>query len=152
MPPKFDPNSLTVIFIRTVGGEVSAVSSLAPKIGPLGLSPKKIGEQLSSSTKEWEGLRVTCKLKVQNRQTEVEVVPSAALLLIKGLKEPKRDRKKIKNIKHNGNLSLNYIIKIAKILKSRSFSTNLRGGIREILGTARSLGCLVDKKPPKYHF
>mmetsp|Transcript_10083 Transcript_10083/g.19735 ORF Transcript_10083/g.19735 Transcript_10083/m.19735 type:complete len:153 (-) Transcript_10083:2902-3360(-) len=148
MAPKFDPNSITIIFIRTIGGEVGAVSSLAPKIGPLGLSPKKIGEQLSSATKDWEGLRVTCKLKVQNRQTEVEVVPSAAVLLIKGLKEPKRDRKKIKNIKHNGNLTLDYIIKIAKILKSRSLSINLRGGVREILGTARAIGCLVEKNFP----
>lgn len=37
MPPKFDPTAITVIYVRTTGGEVGAVSSLAPKIGPLGL-------------------------------------------------------------------------------------------------------------------
>lgn len=37
MPPKFDPNATTVIYVRTMGGEVGAVASLAPKIGPLGL-------------------------------------------------------------------------------------------------------------------
>lgn len=146
MAPKFDPSSTSVIFIRTVGGEVGAVSSLAPKIGPLGLSPKKIGEQLSNATKDWEGLRVTCKLTVKNRQTEVEVVPSAAGFLLKGLKEPKRDKKKIKNIKHNGDLTLNYIIEVAKILKKRSLAIDLKGCIREILGTARSIGCSVGKK------
>jgi large subunit ribosomal protein L12e len=145
MPPKFDPNTITIIFIRTVGGEIGAVSSLAPKIGPLGLSPKKIGEQLSNATKDWEGLRVTCKLKVQNRQAEVEVVPSAAVFLIKGLKEPKRDRKKIKNVKHDGNLSFTYIIEIAKFLKNRSLSIDLKGCIKEILGTALSIGCFIDK-------
>jgi large subunit ribosomal protein L12e len=145
MAPKFDSTSITTIYIRTVGGEVSAVSSLAPKIGPLGLSPKKIGEQLCNATKEWEGLRVTCRLKVQNRQAEVEVVPSAAAYLIKGLMEPKRDRKKVKNIKHDGNLKLEYIIKIAKILKERSLSTNIKGCIKEIVGTARSIGCLIIK-------
>jgi large subunit ribosomal protein L12e len=145
MAPKFDSTSITTIYIRTVGGEVSAVSSLAPKIGPLGLSPKKIGEQLCNATKEWEGLRVTCRLKVQNRQAEVEVVPSAAAYLIKGLMEPKRDRKKVKNIKHDGNLKLEYIIKIAKILKERSLSTNIKGCIKEIVGTARSIGCSIIK-------
>ena len=145
MAPKFDSTSITTIYIRTVGGEVSAVSSLAPKIGPLGLSPKKIGEQLCNATKEWEGLRVTCRLKVQNRQAEVEVVPSAAAYLIKGLMEPKRDRKKVKNIKHDGNLKLEYIIKIAKILRERSLSTNIKGCIKEIVGTARSIGCSIIK-------
>jgi len=145
MAPKFDPNAITVIFIRTVGGEIGAVSSLAPKIGPLGLSPKKIGEQLCNATKDWEGLRVTCKLTVQNRQTEVEVVPSAASFLIKGLKEPKRDRKKTKNIKHDGILTFSYIIMIAKILRNRSLATNLRGCVNEVLGTAKSIGCSIRK-------
>lgn len=34
---------------------------------------------------------------VQNRQAKVEVVPSASSLLIKSLKEPPRDRKKVKH-------------------------------------------------------
>ena len=33
--------SITVM-LRCVGGEMAATSSLAPKIGPLGLSPKKV--------------------------------------------------------------------------------------------------------------
>ena len=38
MPPKFDPAGASVVYIRSIGGEVCAVSTLAPKIGPLGLS------------------------------------------------------------------------------------------------------------------
>ncbi|CAK1584787.1 unnamed protein product [Parnassius mnemosyne] len=37
MPPKFDPNEIKIVNLRCVGGEVGATSSLAPKIGPLGL-------------------------------------------------------------------------------------------------------------------
>ncbi len=48
---------------------MGAASSLAPKIGPLGLSPKKIGEDIAKETaRDWKGLRVTVKLTVQNRQ------------------------------------------------------------------------------------
>jgi hypothetical protein len=66
-----------------------------PQIGPLGLSPKKVGEDIAKETlKDWKGLRVTVKLTVQNRQAKVSVVPSAAALVIKALKEPYRDRKK----------------------------------------------------------
>ena len=143
MPPKIDSNTVSILFIRTVGGQVGAVSTLAPKLGPLGLSPKKIGEQLSTATIDWEGLRVMCKLKVQNRQASVEVVPSAAVLLIKSLNEPLRDRKKIKNIKHEGNITLKNVILISKLLRNRSLSINLEGTIKEILGTAKSIGCKI---------
>lgn len=85
--------------MRVTGGEVGAASSLAPKIGPLGLSPKKIGEDIAKETaKDWRGLRVTVKLTVQNRQAKVSVVPSAAALVIKALKEPVRDRKKVRSM------------------------------------------------------
>jgi hypothetical protein len=43
--PKFDPSAVVEVYVRATGGEVGAASSLAPKIGPLGLSPKKIGER-----------------------------------------------------------------------------------------------------------
>ena len=53
--------------MRAVGGEVGATASLAPKIGPLGLAPKKVGEDIAKATQDWKGLRVTVKLTVQNR-------------------------------------------------------------------------------------
>lgn len=72
MPPKLDPSQIVDVFVRVTGGEVGAASSLAPKIGPLGLSPKKIGEDIAKETaKDWKGLRVTVKLTVQNRQAKV---------------------------------------------------------------------------------
>ena len=37
---------------------------------------------------------------MQNRQAKVEVVPSAAALIIRALKEPPRDRKKVKHGKY----------------------------------------------------
>ena len=96
MPPKFDPSAVVEVYVRATGGEVGAASSLAPKIGPLGLSPKKIGEDIAKETaKDWKGLRVTVKLTVQNRVAKVSVIPSAASLVIKALKEPLRDRKKV---------------------------------------------------------
>merc|ERR1711976_221529 len=149
MPPKFDPTAITVVDIRVVGGEVGATSSLAPKLGPLGLSPKKVGEDIAKSTGDWKGQRITVRLIIQNRQAKVSVVPSAAALLIKALKEPPRDRKKVKNIKHNGNLSFDEIINIARQMKERSMARELAGTVKEILGTARSIGCTVDGCSPE---
>ena len=83
--------------------------NLAPKIGPLGLSPKKVGEDIMKNTKDWKGLRVTIQLTIQNRQAQVAVVPSASSLVIKALKEPPRDRKKDKNSKYCIIVMIGYI-------------------------------------------
>ncbi|KAL2337563.1 hypothetical protein Fmac_012009 [Flemingia macrophylla] len=66
MLPKFDPSQVIDIFVRVIDGEVGAA-----KIGP-----------------QVRFLRVTVKLTVQNHQPKVTVVPSAAALVIKALKEP----------------------------------------------------------------
>ena len=148
MPPKFDPNEVKIVCLRAVGGEVAATSSLAPKVGPLGLSPKKIGDDIAKATQDWKGLKVTVRLTIKNRQATVEVVPSAAALIIKALKEPPRDRKKVKNIKHNGNITMDDVINAARIMRPRSMSKDLSGVMKEILGTAQSVGCTIDGQEP----
>lgn len=133
-------------------------------------SPKKVGEDIAKATTAWKGLRVTVQLTIQNRQAQVAVVPSASSLVIRALKgkladyvlflshshigdftpltEPPRDRKKEKNIKHVGNIALDEIYDIARTMRSKSLAKDLAGGVKEILGTAQSVGCTVDGKPP----
>ncbi|KAG9509202.1 T-complex protein 1 subunit eta, partial [Fragariocoptes setiger] len=137
-----------IIYLRAVGGEAGATSSLAPKIGPLGLSPKKVGDDIAKATQDWKGLKVTCKLTVANRQATIEVVPSAASLIIKALKEPARDRKKIKHVKHAGNLTFDEIVATARAMRSRSMAKKLVGTVCEVLGTAQSVGCSVEGMRP----
>lgn len=60
-------------------------------------SPKKVGDDIAKATSDWKGLKITVQLIVQNRQAQISVVPSAAALIIRALKEPPRDRKKQKN-------------------------------------------------------
>ena len=134
-------------------------------------SPKKVGEDIAKATTAWKGLRVTVQLTIQNRQAQVAVVPSASSLVIRALKgtftclvpsiqtlifgilclrhtEPPRDRKKEKNIKHSGNIALDEIYEIARTMKFKSLAKDLAGGVKEILGTAQSVGCTVDGRPP----
>jgi len=92
---------------------------------------------------------VTVKLTIQNRQAQISVVPSASSLVIKALKEPPRDRKKEKNIKHNKSIPLDDIIEIARTMRPRSLAKELKGTVLEILGTAFSVGCQVDGRSPK---
>jgi len=149
MAPKIDPNEVKIIYLRQVGGEVGASSVLAPKVGPLGMSPKKIGEDIQKNTVAWKGIKVTVKLTVQNRQAKVAVVPNATSLVIKELKEPERDRKKVKNIQHNGNISMDALYGVARSMRDRSMAKEFKGTVKEILGTCRAIGCTVDGQAPE---
>lgn len=91
---------------------------------------------------------MTVQLTIQNRQATASVVPSASALVIKALKEPVRDRKKEKNIAHSGNVPLDEIYNIARKMAHKSMAKDLAGGVKEILGTAQSVGCTVDGRPP----
>merc|ERR1712160_198726 len=96
MPPKgpVDPLEKKFIYMKCVGGEIAAAAALAPRCAPVGLAPKKVGEDIQKATKEWKGIKVYVE--------------------IKALKEPPRDRKKEKNRVHNGKLTMEQVIGIAK--------------------------------------
>jgi large subunit ribosomal protein L12e len=112
-------------------------------------NPAEVGEDIAKATGDWKGLRVTVKLTIQNRQAAVSVVPSASSLVIKALKEPPRDRKKEKNIKHTKSVPLDEIIAIARIMRFKSMAKDLKGTVLEIVGTAFSTGCKIDGRSPK---
>ena len=118
----------------------------------MGLSPKKIGEDIRDATKNWKGIKVTVQLSVLNRVATITVVPSASALVLKELNEPLRDRKKVKDVKHNGNLSWAQIRKIAEVMRPRSCAKAFDGTLREIVGTCQSVGCTVEGKPSKEIF
>ena len=77
------------------------------------------------------------------------MLPTAAPLIIKALKEGPRDRKKLKNVKHNGNIKMDDVIDIAKKLRPKSMAVQFTGTVKEVLGTCVSLGCTIDGKSPK---
>ena len=90
---------------------------------------------IAKATTEWKGLRITIKLTIQNRQAEISVVTNVASLIVKELKEAPRDRKKVKCIKHDGNVSLNAFLTVAKVMRfkvvERQWRILLRGALEQ---------------------
>jgi len=66
MPPKvaFDPDQVHFIIMKVVGGEVAPAAALAPKCSPIGMPPKKVGEDIQKATKEWKGIKVMVEIRV----------------------------------------------------------------------------------------
>lgn len=79
----------------------------------------------------------------------MKILPTSAPLVIKALKEGPRDRKKTKNVKHNGNLKFDEILDIARKMHEKSYAREFKGTVKQVLGTAISIGCTVDGKSPK---
>jgi len=148
MAPKFDPNEVKVVTLRQYGGEQAPSSVLAPKVGPLGMSPKKVGDDIVKGTSAWKGIRVTVRLTIQNRAAKVDVEPNATSLVIKELKEPMRDRKKTKNIKHSGNLTKDQLFSVVRQMRYKSMAKTFKGTVKEVLGTCNAVGCTVDGQKP----
>ena len=112
------------------------------------MSPKKVGDDIVKGTNAWKGIRVTVRLTIQNRAAKVDVEPNATSLIIKALKEPLRDRKKTKNIRHSGNLKKETILDIAKQMRYKSRARELAGTVKEVLGSCNAVGCTVDSMKP----
>jgi large subunit ribosomal protein L12e len=53
-----------------------------------------------------------------------------------------------KNVKHNGNITFDDIIEVARVMRPRSCAKDLSGTCKEMLGTAVSVGCTVDHEHP----
>jgi len=151
MGPKPDPDEIKYIVMKVVGGEVTSAAALAPKCSPLGLPPKKVGEDIQKATKSWKGVKIMIEIAVQNRQCTVRVLPSCTPKIIEALKKTGRDRKKQKEWKYNADMKFDDVVRIAKEMREaeKSLSVELTGTVKEVLGTCVSLGCTVDKLSPK---
>lgn len=51
-------------------------------------------------------------------------------------------------VKHNGNITFDDVLSTARVMRPRSMARELSGTVKEILGTAQSVGCTVDGRPP----
>ncbi|EQB61421.1 60s ribosomal protein l12 [Vairimorpha apis BRL 01] len=144
---KQDTGEVKFLKIQVIGGELPG-PVLAQKAASWGIQIKKVGEDIKAATAEYKSLKVLVGLTVEGGKATVEVLPATSTLIIKALREAPRDRKKVKNIKHDGNLQISDVIEIARKIRSRSFSKKFSGTVKEVLGTCFSVGCTVENKTP----
>ena len=151
MPPKanFDPTAVAYVCMKVVGEEAPAPAACSAKFGPFGIPPKKVGEDIMKATKGFKGMKIAVEVKVQNKQVEVRVCDTASVLILKALKTPPRDRKKVKMVTHTGKLTMDQVCEIAKIMRPKSYAAEFVGTVKEILGTCLSVGCNVEGQSPK---
>lgn len=150
--PAVGDTEMKYVNLKVVGGEPPSNAVLSSKLSPYGCNPKKAGDEISKNTKEFTNIRLFVKLHIQSREIKkVDLIPMCSSYVIKELKEPIRQRRKVKGAvyKHTGNLTLEQVKTIAKKMKEKSLSRDLKGTVKEVLGTCLAVGITVDGKSPK---
>ena len=139
-----------VISLLITGGEANAGPPLGPALGPLGVNVVAVVKRINELTGEYSGMRVPVKVNVdtENKSFEVEVgLPTTSALVAKEAKIPKGSG--TPKAKFAGNLTVDQLLKLAKIKFGKSYSATYKSAAKEILGACVSIGVTVESKDPR---
>ena len=139
-----------VVELLISGGQATAGPPLGPALGPLGVNVMLVVNKINELTKDYAGMKVPVKVAVdvENKQFEVTVgVPTAAALIVSELKIEKGSG--TPNTAKVGDLTMEQVVRIARIKKLQLLATNLKSASKEILGTCVSMGVTIEGKDPR---
>ena len=132
------------------GGEANAGPPLGPTLGPLGVNVLSIVNTINDKTKDYAGMKVPVKVEVdtETKQFTVEVgVPPTAALVIKEAGAQKGSGKAGEEFA--ADMDMDKIVKVAKLKIDNSYAYDVRGSVREVLGSCVSMGIKVGGKTAK---
>jgi len=138
-----------VVEVLVSGGSANPGPPLGPALGPLGINIKQVVDAINAATKAYAGMQVPVKVKVADDKTfavEVGTPPTSSLLLAE-LKAEKGSG--TPNSAYVGNVTMDQVIKIARMKKPSTLATSLKAAAKEAVGTCGSMGITVDGKPAK---
>jgi large subunit ribosomal protein L11 len=126
------------------GGQANAGPPLGPALGPLGINVMAV------VTHDYAGMKVPVKIVVDPEDKTFEVIigtPTASALLVAELKIEKGSG--TPNSVKVGDLSVEQIVRIAKIKRPELLAKTLKGAAKEMMGTCVSMGVTVEGKDPR---
>jgi large subunit ribosomal protein L11 len=127
------------------GGQASAAPPLGPALGPLGVNIGQVIVEINKKTASFKGMQVPIKVIVDTVTKTFEITvgtpPSSSLLLKeagieKGSGKPDKDKV--------ADILIEQVIKVAKMKEDNLLGKDLKAKVKEIIGTANSLGILVE--------
>jgi large subunit ribosomal protein L11 len=139
-----------IIELLVNGGQANAGPPLGPALGPMGVNVMMIVNKINELTKDYAGMKVPVKVAVDPDTKDFEVTvgtPTASALIVSELKiEKGSGAPKTQKV---GNLTLDQVIRIAKMKRPELLAKNLKGATKEILGVCVSLGVTAEGKDPR---
>jgi len=139
-----------VVELLVGGGQATAGPPLGPALGPLGVNILAIVNKINELTKDYAGMKVPVKVAVDPETKEFEVsvgTPTTSALIVKELKIEKGSG--TPNTQKVGNLTMEQVIRIAKLKRSEILAKTLKTAANEMLGSCVSMGVTVEGKDPR---
>ena len=146
----FDMGDKKTVSALVTGGEASAGPPLGPALGPLGINVLQVVNTINDKTKDFSGMKVPVKVEVdpdtKKFTVEVGIPPTTALIakeagITKGSGTAGKD--------YVGNISMENIVKIARMKIDVSYAIDLKNAAKEIIGSCVSSGIKIENKPAK---
>lgn len=139
-----------IVELIVSGGQANAGPPLGPALGPLGINIMAVVNKINEVTKDYAGMKVPVKISVDQEDKTFEVsvgTPTASALIVAELKIEKGSG--TPNSVKVGDLSMEQIVKIAKIKGPQLLAPTVKKASKELLGTCVSLGVTVEGKDPR---
>lgn len=141
---------IKILKIQIKGGEAKPEPPLGPAISDAGLNAAEVVDRINKITEKYRGHTLTVKLIIdldsKNYDIQLELPTTTSLLLNTAkVSEPSGDpmHKKI------GDISFEDVVKIAVLKRLELTAKSLKGAVKSVLGSARSIGLTVNGKDPK---
>lgn len=130
------------------GGRATAAPPLGPALGPLGVNIGQVIAEINKKTASFKGMQVPVKVKVDTVTKAFEIsigTPPSSQLILKeaGIEHGAANalQEKVADLK------IEQVIKIAKMKEDALLGKDLKQRIKEIIGTCRSMGILIEGVP-----
>jgi large subunit ribosomal protein L11 len=139
-----------VVELLVSGGQATAGPPLGPALGPLGVNVLAIVNKINELTKDYSGMKVPVKVTVdpETKQFEVTVgTPTTSALIVSELKIEKGSG--TPSTQKVGNLTMEQVVRIAKIKRPELLAKTLKTAAKEVLGSCVSMGVTVEGKDPR---
>jgi large subunit ribosomal protein L11 len=130
------------------GGKATAAPPLGPALGPMGVNIGQVVAEINKKTADFKGMQVPVKVLIDKETKAFTVTvgtpPASALIKKEAHVEKAASNPKTEKV---ADLKIQQIIKIAKMKEDALLGKDLKQKVKEIIGTCRSMGILVEGMP-----
>ncbi len=127
------------------GGKATAAPPLGPALGPLGVNIGQVINEINTKTASFSGMQVPVKVSVDTDSKEFSIsvgTPPVSQLI---MKEAKMQKGSSNPLEYKvADILIEQVIKVAKMKEDDLLGKDLKQKVKEVVGTCRSMGVLVE--------
>jgi large subunit ribosomal protein L11 len=133
------------IEILIEGGKATAAPPLGPALGPTGVNIGQVVADINTKTADFKGMQVPVTVEVDAATKSYSIslgTPPASALI----KQEAKLQKGSGDHKSGavGNLTMDQILKIARMKETALLGATLKARVKEIVGTAMTIGVTIE--------